>query len=603
MNIKIFCLCLCFYFTTAKVVTTETPLAASSAVDGVNVVTKSTSSNVASTTSRPAVAATHQKPTPSHSFAHDVRLDEDGAYWLFWESNETHVTFETHVKTRGYVGFGLSGNGQMFPGDVVVGWVKEGVTHFKDCHTVEHVMPKEDDSQDWTLLHGEENDFGTLLRFTRKLDTCDDDDFKITDDTIRVIFSFHLDDPVDITSLPWHGVARRGSRALLLLSATSASAVTMPADLQSFGLLKKNYHVPSAGTTYHCSTFRLPDLNQKHHMIKYEPYVQKGNEKHVHHIVLYFYDREIDRQYDNINYDCTRGKSTPQGLRGMRSIFLVWAVGGGTYYLPGHVGIPLGTDQDPKFFVMETHYDNPTRKTDIVDSSGIIISYTTQLRQHDAGMMYTGSSVSPRQIVPPYEKAFVTCSYCPEECFDRALPDEGVKVFAVFQHAHLLGTAIKTRHFRNGTELEPFANDKHYDFDFQDIRAKTHEINVQKGDSVSVECTYDSRYKTKPTFGGISTEEEMCISMLLFYPRTRLNGCVSSPRFEAVNQNSTHHTVEMIKHWDWTQPAVRRHFKSVLADTDYDMSCFGYHMDYHPYIKKMKVPTATYQEPRGNCPT
>ncbi|XP_069106063.1 DBH-like monooxygenase protein 1 homolog [Argopecten irradians] len=578
-------------------VTDTTEAAAVSHVAAVDKVT--TTSDAASTTGRPFQL---QKPMPTRKFAHESNLDKDGAYWLFWEANQTHVTFETHVKTRGYVGFGISGNGQMFPGDVVVGWVKDGVTHFKDCHTTAHAMPQEDDSQDWVLLHGEENDFGTVLRFTRKLDTCDDDDFKITDDTIRVIFSYHPDDPAHVTSLPWHGLARRGSRALLLLSATSASAITVPSDVQTFGFLKSNYHVPAAGTTYHCSTYRLPDLPTKHHMFKYEPYVQKGNEKHVHHIVLYFYNREIDPQYDNLNFDCTMGKNTPDALTGLRSIFLVWAVGGGTYYLPEHTGIPLGDHGDPKFFVMETHYDNPTHKTDIVDSSGIIISYTSQLRQHDAGMIYAGADVYPTQIIPPYEKAFVTKSYCPEECFQSALPETGVNVFAVFQHAHLLGTAIKTRHFRNGTELEPFADDKHYDFDFQDIRARTHEIHLQKGDSVAVDCTYDSRLKTKPTYGGISTQEEMCISMLLFYPPMKMNGCTSKPLYENVS-TSLMDAVKAIGAWDWTQPSVRRRFKSIVDNTNHQMHCHAGGMKVQRITRKIVPPTQTYQEPRGNCPT
>jgi hypothetical protein len=62
------------------------------------------------------------------------QLDSHGNYWLFWKTNATHITFETHVKTRGYVGFGLSSNGKMFPSDVVVGWVdNNGMTHFKVC--------------------------------------------------------------------------------------------------------------------------------------------------------------------------------------------------------------------------------------------------------------------------------------------------------------------------------------------------------------------------------------------------------------------------------------------------------------------------------------
>ena len=63
-------------------------------------------------------------------FDQALELDNDGKYFLFWNFNDTHVTFEVHVRTRGYVGFGISDNGNMFPADVIVGWVKDGVTHF-----------------------------------------------------------------------------------------------------------------------------------------------------------------------------------------------------------------------------------------------------------------------------------------------------------------------------------------------------------------------------------------------------------------------------------------------------------------------------------------
>ena len=51
--------------------------------------------------------------------------------------------------------------------------------NYKDRHTTDHAPPAIDSQQDWTLLHGEENDHGTILRFVRKLDTCDRDDLII----------------------------------------------------------------------------------------------------------------------------------------------------------------------------------------------------------------------------------------------------------------------------------------------------------------------------------------------------------------------------------------------------------------------------------------
>lgn len=75
---------------------------------------------------------TPSKPSPTEPFSNVWQLDNHDNYWLFWKTNGTHITFETHVKTKGYVGFGLSTNGKMFPSDVVVGWVdNQGLTHFK----------------------------------------------------------------------------------------------------------------------------------------------------------------------------------------------------------------------------------------------------------------------------------------------------------------------------------------------------------------------------------------------------------------------------------------------------------------------------------------
>lgn len=74
-------------------------------------------------------AFSHLIPIPTEHFLLHETLDHLGNYHVFWKFNKTHITFEVHVKTRGYVGFGISPNGKMYPSDVVVGWVKDGVPH------------------------------------------------------------------------------------------------------------------------------------------------------------------------------------------------------------------------------------------------------------------------------------------------------------------------------------------------------------------------------------------------------------------------------------------------------------------------------------------
>ena len=70
-------------------------------------------------------------PTPSETFSSSTPLVKDDIYHLFWKSDNTSITFEVHAKVKGWVGFGLSPNGAMENADIVIGWVKDGVSYFK----------------------------------------------------------------------------------------------------------------------------------------------------------------------------------------------------------------------------------------------------------------------------------------------------------------------------------------------------------------------------------------------------------------------------------------------------------------------------------------
>lgn len=39
--------------------------------------------------------------TTTEPYVHSAKLDKDGNYNLFWKFNDTHITFEVHVKTKG----------------------------------------------------------------------------------------------------------------------------------------------------------------------------------------------------------------------------------------------------------------------------------------------------------------------------------------------------------------------------------------------------------------------------------------------------------------------------------------------------------------------
>ena len=65
------------------------------------------------------------------TYKFQATLHED--YTLYWtfDNDAQNITFAVRVRTTGWVGFGLSPNGQMPQSDVVIGWVDgTGGSHF-----------------------------------------------------------------------------------------------------------------------------------------------------------------------------------------------------------------------------------------------------------------------------------------------------------------------------------------------------------------------------------------------------------------------------------------------------------------------------------------
>ena len=64
----------------------------------------------------------------------------------------------------------------------------------------------------------------------------------------------------------------------------------------------------------------------------------------------------------------------------------------------------MGGDQTDtiKYVLLQTQYNNPRNRDDIVDSSGFKLWYTPTLRQHSATMLQIGVQAWPAgQFIPP----------------------------------------------------------------------------------------------------------------------------------------------------------------------------------------------------------
>ncbi|XP_043539213.1 DBH-like monooxygenase protein 1 homolog isoform X3 [Chiloscyllium plagiosum] len=115
------------------------------------------------------------------TFSHHAVLDENGKYHLRWKLENTVITFEVEVETRGYVGLGLSPTGSMAQSDMVIGGVANGRPYLKDYNTLNFEGKlNEDHHQDYRLEYGMENKTHTIIAFSRYLNSCDNKDKIIT---------------------------------------------------------------------------------------------------------------------------------------------------------------------------------------------------------------------------------------------------------------------------------------------------------------------------------------------------------------------------------------------------------------------------------------
>ncbi|KAG8192031.1 hypothetical protein JTE90_025297 [Oedothorax gibbosus] len=482
----------------------------------------------------------------SEKWLHCTTLDSAGKYHVCWrllgEKADTEIEFRVEVETHGYVGFGLSPNGGMAGSDIVTGWVKDGKVYFQDRHGKGNIMPDIDEHQNWDLVSGSENDTHTCLQFRRKLETCDKDDMNIDDSTMRLIYAYSDEDPASEQDLQYHFETRRGAKSALLLQLPSIDRKKVDkSSLKRWDILSPNFELKSSfPTMYWCKIYKAPEVFEKNHIIVAEPLIQQGNEQFVHHILLYECvggaSDEYEPHLEVKGHQCHR-PNMPDAMKKCEGVALAWGVGGEDLVLPPNVGLPLNPGPS-KYYMMEIHYDNPSRIGGIVDSSGFRLYYTPQVRKYDAGTLMLGSTVSPRMFIPPGVREYTVTGHSNPACLDPDMPQDGINVLGAFLHAHLLGRRLKARHFRNGIELPPLGEDNNYDFNYQEYRYFPKEVKFLPGDQVTMECVYDSSERNVTTVGGESTQEEMCLLFLLYYPRIERFASVSVPTAEVI-QNAT----------------------------------------------------------------
>ncbi|OQV12655.1 Dopamine beta-hydroxylase [Hypsibius exemplaris] len=454
---------------------------------------------------------------------------------LSWDYDPDNVYFEVRAKVspRAWLAVGFSDYGEYSNGDFCVFWTDSwGRRHFTDVYSdAMGAQLHVDQQQDCELTSVNQTASETVIQFSRKRSTCDERDYQLEEGTTHTLFVVGPGplSGVEGQSLDGKNLYKNMVRLSLFPphSGLEEPDVTQQRHVKTMEVLSEKVKVPARETTYWCVIRKLPDLEEKNHIIQYEAAIQEGNEDLVHHIEVFHCLAPAGVRLYKWEGDCD-ADGAPEQINHCKRVIGAWAMGSPPLTYPEEAGYPLGGKDFSPYIRIEMHYNNPAVTAGRVDSSGIRFYYTTQLRRYDAGCLELGLEYSPKMAIPPRMAKFELSGHCTAGCTSVGFPPRGIMVFASQLHTHLTGARVWTRHFRNGIELPELDRDNHYSTMYQEIRKLKRRVNILPGDELLTTCEFRTLDRKNATLGGYAISDEMCVNYIHYYPRTNLEVCKSS---------------------------------------------------------------------------
>lgn len=270
--------------------------------------------------------------------------------------------------------------------------------------------------------------------------------------------------------------------------------------------------------------------------LQYEPVIDGDSaQSKLQHVILYECqdNSKLTRLVDQPGQQCFEPGAQPFACN---SVVATWSRGSEGFSFPPEAGYPL-EPSSTKYYMLETHYSTALDGIlpSAFDSSGLRLYYTSELRRYDAGLLSIGMDPNWRHIIPPGQQNVVSSGHCVSDCTRQAFPKFGINVFAVVMRTHRIGRQVSLRHIRGGAEQPPIASDDNVDAEYQEYRRLTAPVKVLPGDHLIAECTYNSSGRSAITLGGLTSREETCLVVGLYYPRQKeLTACHSLPSLPTV---------------------------------------------------------------------
>jgi hypothetical protein len=413
------------------------------------------------------------------------------------------------VQTTGWVGFGIGEltSGSMPGADfVIIEFDTQNKPVISDRYSEAYAKPLQDNCQDWKLLDYQINPLSSIFHLQRKLFTNDSQDRVIAPGDTLILWAYGEEQNIN-----YHNSRRGISQIVFIppnnpvpsLDGTFKVEIRMP-DVQ----------LPAERTTYMCypAIIDIPDITKDYHIVKIDPFVQAENVKFVHHFIV-----DICYFPPNQDYNATLCQNMEIRCQGL---LYGWAMGGKPLVFPEAAGVRVGAnDPDKVYFIMlQIHYSNFDLIEGLVDSSGIVLHLTENLRQYDAGNLMIGNIGSDEVTIPGNTPYFRVEADCPSVCTD--MWPHPINVFSSTLHMHNTGMMSWATLHRGGQRIPGYISRVEY-FGFEFQESLDVNLVIEPGDRMNLVCVYNTVGKPDTKFG-IASDNEMCLGYLAYYPKLNL---------------------------------------------------------------------------------
>jgi len=433
---------------------------------------------------------------------------------VHWKIEDDTLHLAVAAKAKGWVGFGLSENGGMQGADVVL-FQANKPDELQDSFILEERLPIADDCQSWTFVNSQTEDGFLIFEASRLLVTGDNRDHPILNDSSetvplhRVIAAWG-----DLEEVGFHG-DNNARGAIRWFGGGIDASVQFEETMKElsegfFEVRAVNYTVKAIDTEYADFCFGRSDMLaqgvpavDKLYIVGFEPIVDPRAVRHVHHFTVYG------------GSDANDGNPSCENLFQM---VYVWTPGDQPFSLPENIGAPLGPSFGIQSFNLEIHYDNPDLVEGVFDSSGVRFYYTTQSPEFEMGVLQLGDPFV-NLLGQPVGQGLMQHSFeCDGGCSQLFL-QKPVMVVRELLHMHQNGVSMYNQQVRDGEVIRSGSVDF---FNFAQNggpAVQQDPFEVKPGDGFKTVCHYRSQ---DDVAFGLSSQDEMCIAFLFYYPRQLL---------------------------------------------------------------------------------